>query len=112
MMLHYRLRILYISVSIIIVAFGMQAARAVDIDLRNAVILSAKKPHVKTENIAASMLQREVQKRTGLTWKITSERSGDAPAIAVVSTSEKELCGLAVPRRDGLGQSRQHVLSL
>ncbi|MBC8468258.1 MAG: hypothetical protein H8D56_02200 [Planctomycetes bacterium] len=87
--------------SIFIVAFGTQAARAVDLDLRNAVILTAKKPHVKTEIIAADMLQQEVQKRTGLTWKISSERSGDAPVIAMVSMAENELCGLAVPCRDG-----------
>ncbi|MFC1793967.1 hypothetical protein ACFL3Q_10330 [Planctomycetota bacterium] len=101
MKLRSRLRMLCISVSIFIVAFGTQAARAVDLDLRNAVILVAKKPHVKTEMIAADMLQREVQKRTGLTWKISSERSGDAPVIAMVSMAENELCGLAVPRRDG-----------
>lgn len=92
---------LCVSVSIFIVAFGTQAARAVDLDLRNAVILTAKKPHVKTEIIAADMLQQEVQKRTGLTWKISSERSGDAPVIAMVSMAENELCGLAVPCRDG-----------
>ncbi len=96
-----RLRMLCVSVSIFIVAFGTQAARAVDLDLRNAVILTAKKPHVKTEIIAADMLQQEVQKRTGLTWKISSERSGDAPVIAMVSMAENELCGLAVPCRDG-----------
>ena len=101
MMLLSRLRILCIFVSIFIVAFGTQATRAVDLDLRNAVILAAKKPHVKTEMIATDMLQREVQKRTGLTWKISSERSGDAPVIAMVSMTENELCGLSVPRRDG-----------
>ena len=99
-MLSSRSRILRISMSIFIVAFGTQAARAVDLDLRNAVILSAKKPHVKTENIAANMLQQEVQKRTGLTWKISSERSVDAPVIAMVSMADNKLFGLAVPSRD------------
>jgi len=101
MMLRSRLRMLDLSVSIFIVAFGTQAAKAVDLDLRNAVILTGKKPHVKTETIAADMLQREVQKRTGLTWKISNERSDDAPVIAMVSVAENEFCGLEVPRRDG-----------
>jgi len=101
MMLRSRLRMLYISVSIFIMIFGKQAARAEDLDLQNAVILTARKSHVKTGNIAAEMLQREVQKRTGLTWKISSERSGGAPMIAIVSMAENELCGLAVPRREG-----------
>jgi len=82
-------------------AFGVQAARAIDLDLRNAVILTAKKPHFKTEIIAADMLQREVQKRTGLTWKISNERSDDAPVIAIVSIAEEEFCSLAVPHRNG-----------
>ena len=92
---------LYTSVSIFIMAFGMQAARAVDLDLRNAVILTAKKPRVKTGNIAADMLQREVQKRTGLMWKVSNERSGNTPVIALVSMAENNLCGLTVPRRAG-----------
>lgn len=100
-MLRSRLRMLCISVSIFIAAFAAQAARAVDLDLRNAVILTAKKPHVKTEIIAADMLQWEVQKRTGLTWKMSNARSGNTPVIAIVAVAENEFCGLAIPRRDG-----------
>jgi len=47
------------------------------------------------------MLQREVQKRTGLKWKTSSEHSGRKPAIVLATVTERELAGLAVPRRDG-----------
>jgi hypothetical protein len=89
---------LYIAISIFIITFGAQVTRAINLDLRNAVILTAKKPNVKTEIIAADMLQKEVKKRTGLTWKISNERSDDAPVIAMVSIAENEFCGLMFPR--------------
>jgi len=96
-----RLRLSYISALVFLAAFGTRAARALDLDLRNAVILTAEEPHVKTEIVAADMLQQEVQKRTGLRWKISSERSGRQPVIAVAPVADNELCGLTVPHRDG-----------
>jgi hypothetical protein len=84
-----------------VAAPGMRTARAVDLDLRNAVILTAQKAQVKTEVVAARMLQQEVQKRTGVTWRIAGEQSGDTPVIAIVSAAQSEIGGVAVPRRDG-----------
>jgi hypothetical protein len=101
MMPSSRLRLSCISSVVFIAAFGTQAARALDLDLRNAVILTAEEPQVKTEIVAADMLRQEVQKRTGLRWKISSEYSGRKPAVAVASVGERELCGLVVPHRDG-----------
>jgi len=90
-----------ICVLIFIAPVGTQAARALDLDLREAVILTAEKPRFRTEGVAAEMLQREVQKRTGLKWNISSEYSGRKPVIALAAATENELCGLAVPHRDG-----------
>ena len=84
-----------------LVCVAASGAQAADLDLRNAVILTAGQPRFKTEGVAADLLQREVQKRTGLKWRVSSERSGRRPVIAVVVAAESELCGLTVPHRDG-----------
>lgn len=96
-----RFRLSCICVLVFIATVGARAARALDLDLRNAVILIAEKPRFKTEIVAAEMLQGEVQKRTGLKWKVSDSRSGRKPVIAVAAVTENELGGWVVPRRDG-----------
>ncbi|MBN1506639.1 MAG: hypothetical protein JW955_07325 [Sedimentisphaerales bacterium] len=76
-------------------------AQARDLDLRDAVILTVRAPRLKTKTTAADMLQREVQKRTGLTWERSSQLPGRKPVIALATAAESELAGLAIPRRDG-----------
>jgi hypothetical protein len=86
---------------ILLAALGTRAARAADLDLTKTAILVAEKPHFKTEPLAAEMLQGEVRRRTGLRWEISGERASRTPVIAVAAVMENEVCGLAVPHRDG-----------
>ncbi len=81
-------------------ALSVQSTKAQSIDLKEAVILIAKKAHSKTEDVAAQMLQEEVQKRTGLRWQISSKYDTGKPAIAIATSSTNELADLEVPRRD------------
>ncbi len=90
-----------ISILLVVAVLGAQAANARDIDLTKAVILVAAKPHSQTEVAAATMLQQEVQKRTGLKWKISTEHPVRRPVIALAEASDSELAGLKVPRRGG-----------
>jgi len=90
-----------ISILLIVAVLGTQAANARDIDLARTVILVTAGPHSQTEDAAATMLQQEVQRRTGLKWKITSERLGRRPVIALAEATKNELAGLKVPRRSG-----------
>ena len=98
-----------ISMVLAIAVFGVQAATARDIDLTKAVVLIAAKPHSRTEVAAANMLQQEVQKRTGLKWRIATEYRRRRPAIVLVVAAENELAGLKVPKRGGddLPESRK-----
>jgi len=81
-------------------ALSVQSTKAESIDLKETVILIAKKPHSKTEDVAAEMLQEEVQKRTGLRWQISSKYDTQKPAIAIATCATNELADLEVPRRD------------
>lgn len=81
-------------------ALSVQSTKAKSIDLKETVILIAKKPHSKTEDVAAQMLQEEVQKRTGLRWQISSKYDTQKPAIAIAACATNELADLEVPRRD------------
>jgi hypothetical protein len=47
------------------------------------------------------MLQQEVQKRTGLKWKISAEYRGRRPAIALAVAAENGVAGLKTPKRSG-----------
>lgn len=47
------------------------------------------------------MLQQEVQKRTGVKWKISREYPGRRPVVALAEATDSELAGLKVPRRSG-----------
>ncbi|MCL5280085.1 MAG: hypothetical protein M1376_09280 [Planctomycetes bacterium] len=91
-----------VSIVIIVVTLGAPSAWAGDINLKEARILIAKEPQSRTETLAARMLQEEVQKRTGLTWPISSESDGRGPAIALVTLATKELAGRKVPSAPGL----------
>jgi len=55
------------------------------------------------------MLQQEVQKRTGLKWKTSTEYRGRRPAIALAIAGEDEIAGLTIPKRNGenLPESRR-----
>jgi hypothetical protein len=86
-----------ISIVIIVVTLGVQAARARDIDLSQAEIVIAEKPRSQTELMAARMLQEEVQKRTRLKWAIHDQYDGRRPLIALVTAGVKEFAGLKVP---------------
>jgi len=82
-------------------ALSVQHTEAQSIDLKKAVILTPNKPHSKTENVAAQMLQEEIQKRTGLKWQISGKYDTGKPAIAIATCATNELTDLEVPRRDG-----------
>ncbi len=93
---------LIISIVIIVVTLGAQAARARDINLKEARILIAEKPRSATEPVAARMLQEEVHKRTGLKWPVSSEYDGRKATIALVTAGTEELASLKVPLAPGL----------
>ncbi len=82
-------------------ALGAGPAQARDMDLKEAAILVAARPQVRTELVAAHMLQEEVQKRTGLKWETMTERPGRKPVIALAGATESEFASLKVPRRSG-----------
>jgi hypothetical protein len=82
-------------------ALGTQAAKARDVDLKEAVILIAGDPHAKGATLAARMLREEVQERTGLEWEISTHAEGPQPVIALATATADELGGLKVPRRAG-----------
>jgi hypothetical protein len=98
-----------VSVFVIVAAFSTRVARAGDVDLREAQILMAEKPRSRTEPMAARMLQEEVQKRTGLTWSISSEYGGRRPAIALATVGTEELAGLKVPSVPGWRQEGYRI---
>jgi len=84
-----------------ITGWGMPAAKAYDVDLKEATILVAEKPHASGETAAARLLCEEVRQRTGLEWEIVARPQGSRPVIALVTTGVEEIAGLKVPRRDG-----------
>jgi hypothetical protein len=86
---------------IAVAALAAAPAPARDVDLREAVILVAARPKLRTELVTATMLQKEVRKRTGLKWDVTAERSGRKPVVALAGATESELAGLEVPRHRG-----------
>ena len=90
-----------ISILLILAVLGTQGADARDIDLTKAVIVVTAGPHSQTEDAAATMLQQEVQRRTGLKWKISAERLSRRPVIALAEATKNELAGLKIPRRNG-----------
>ncbi len=100
---------MWIISAVTVAACGALAAKTQSIDLGEAVIVAATEPRLRTEHVAAAMLQLEVQKRTGVRWEMAGERPAGKPAIIFAGAKENMVAGLKTPRRSGqdLPESRK-----
>lgn len=84
-----------------IVVLGMSdpTAAADGLDLSHAVIITRGDRASEVERTAATVLVEEVEKRTGLRWKIAADFAGNAPAIVVAASLDGAAWSQAVPAR-------------
>jgi hypothetical protein len=89
-------RLQIISVLVAAVTCSVPAASGRDMDLREARILIPE-PASRVQTAAARLLQEEVQRRTGLSWAISSEHDSRRPGIALATAGTDEIAGRKVP---------------
>jgi hypothetical protein len=74
---------------------------AQQVDLTNAAILASPKIESPMRETVITVLQEEVEKRTGLNWTKATSWKNKNTVIAIVETGDKKLAGQSVPLRSG-----------
>lgn len=91
-----------------VLAVAAPVAAAEGLDLSRAVVVTRGDRASRVERTAATVLVEEVEKRTGLRWKIAAELASEAPVIVVTASPDGATWSPSVPKsvRDGLATLR------
>lgn len=88
------------------IGFGVSefASAADKVDLSHAVVVTRGDRASEVERTAAIVLVEEVEKRTGIRWKIAADLPAEAPAIVVAASLDNAAWTQSVPKpvRDSL----------